>query len=364
MSQTERKPDLPELPHGLNRMLMTSPRLLPYRPSLVRYLTLGVGTALAAAGLIIGGGLGVLPALGLMAASALALNTVATLCDLKLRKSLYANNKEPASASPSPFLEFAITLGRQFITPQTSVIELHQNTKVGCYRIMLLRDGHAVIEMNPNYVEGLHQDLIMSDILRATLGRSRWLGGNLAVSDGVSPSTARFAEMHAFALQHEIQHRQQPSWQDTYGKSLFLTSIVGLTPTALTFLLAAPSLTQIFATALAPVGIHALDLIRRRQNELDADSAAVRQLGSAAAARHLFGNKEKEKRVLTHPSSALRISAAELQESRLTEAERRGARAAFNALYKTTIAEFPELGGQRHPTGSPSSVRQNIPELA
>lgn len=352
MSQTERKPDLPELPRGLNRMMMTSPWLLPYRPSLVRYLTLGVGTALAAAGLIIGGGLGVLPALGLMAGSALTLNTVATLYDWTQRESFSVSSEKPVAAtSPPPFLAFAMTLGRRLIAPETGSIDLRQSTEARSYRIDIRRT-HAIIEMNPDYVKRQYISQIACDAICSVLNLERPFR-----FDGCS--TARFAEIHAFVLQHEIQHYRQPFWQETYGKSLFLTSMAGLA-----LLSADPSLTQIFATALAPVGIHALDLVRRRQNELDADSAAVRQLGSAAAARHLFRNQEKEKQVLTHPSYALRIAAAELQESRLTEAERRGARAAFNALYKTTIAEFPELGGQRHPTGSPSSVRQNIPELA
>lgn len=355
MSQTERKPDLPELPRGLNRMLMTSPRLLPYRPSLVRFLTLGVGTALTAAGLIIGGGLGVLPALGLMAGSALALNTVATLFDWTQRESFSVSSKEPVAAtSTPPFLAFAMALGRRLIAPETGSIDLRQSTETRSYRIDIRRT-HAIIEMNPDYVKQQYTSQIACDAICSVLNLERPFR-----FDGCS--TARFAEIHAFVLQHEIQHYRQPFWQETYGKSLFLTS---LAPTALTLLSAAPSLTQIFATALAPVGIHALDLVRRRQNELDADSAAVRHLGSAAAARHLFqSSANKWKWSPSHPSPALRIASAELQESRLMEAERRSARAAFKALYETTIAEFPELYGQHHPTSSPSSVRQNIPELA
>lgn len=357
MSQTERTSDLPELPCGLNRMVMTSARLLPYRPSLVRFLTLGVGTVLAAAGLVIGGGLGVLPALGFMAGSALGMNMMATLCDLGLKKLFYTGDTKPVAALPSPSLAFAMRLGQRLITAQTnepSPIRLCLSTDINNYRATISRDSHTVIEMNPSYVAGLYE--------------------NLTRYDGVSAGTARFAEIHAFALQHEIQHRQQPSWQDTFGQSIFLASATGLVGTTLTFLAnslspditpaiqAMPSLTQIFACLAAPTGIYALNLIRTRQNEFDADSAAVRNLGSAAAARAFFGAPETGRKLI-HPSPALRIAAAELQESRLTEAERRSARAAFNALYETTIAEFPELGGQRHPTGSPSSVRQNSPEL-
>lgn len=345
MSQTERKPDLPELPRGLNRMMMTSPWLLPYRPSLVRYLTLGVGTALAAAGLIIGGGLGVLPALGLMAASALALNTVATLCDLGQKSFFFGGNREQVATPPNPSCAFALKLGQRLIAAQTNKlgpIELRLGTDFTYYRATAFRNGHTVIEMNPENAVELHE--------------------KLATSDGVSAGTTRFAEIHAFALQHEIQHRQQPSWQYIYDWSLFLaSSCSGL---FWAFGNTVPSLTGIFTCLAAPTGIYALNLIRSRQNELDADSAAVRQLGSADAARTFFEVSKAEIWKRTHPPSALRIAAAELQESRLTEAERRGARAAFNALYKTTIAEFPELGGQRHPTGSPSSVQQNIPELA
>lgn len=345
MSQTERKPDLPELPRGLNRMLMTSPRLLPYRPSLVRYLTLGVGTALAAAGLIIGGGLGVLPALGFMAASALALNTVATLCDLGHKSFFFGGNREQVATPPNPSCAFALKLGQRLIAVQTNKpgpIELRLGTDFTYYRATTFRNGHTVIEINPNDAIELHEKLTMSD--------------------GISAGTARFAEMHAFALYHETQDIQQPPWQYIYGQSLLLaSSCAGL---FLAFGNAVPSLTGIFTCLAAPIGIHALSRSRSQQNELEADSAAVRQLGSAAAARTFFEVSKAEIWRRTHPSSALRIAAAELQESRLTEAERRSARAAFNALYETTIAEFPELYGQRHPTGSPSSVRQNIPELA
>ncbi len=344
MSQTERTSDLPELPRGLNRMLMTSPRLLPYRPSLVRFLTLGVGTALAAAGLIIGGGLGVLPALGLMAASALALNTVATLYDLGQKSFFFGGNREQVATPPSPSCALAMKLGQGLIAAQTDKpgsVELRLGTDFTYYRAATFRNGHTVIEMNPNDAIELHE--------------------KLAMSDGISAGTARFAEIHAFALHHETQHLQQPSWQHIYDQSLFLaSSCAGL---LLAFGNAAPSLTGIFTCLAAPAGIYALNLIRSRQNELDADSAAVRQLGSAAAARTFFEVSKAEIWRRTHPSSALRIAAAELQESRLPEAERRSARAAFKALYESTIAEFPELGGQRHPTGSPSSVRQKSPEL-
>ena len=261
MSQTERKPDLPELPRGLNRMLMTSPRLLPYRPFLVRFLTLGVSTALAAAGLIIGGGLGVLPALGLMAGSALTLNTVATLCDLGQKSFFFGGNREQVTTPPNLSCAFALKLGQRLIAAHTNKpgpIELRPGTGFTYYQATRFRDGHTVIKMNPTDAVALHE--------------------NLTTSDDVSAGAARFAEIHTFALQHEIQHLQQPSWQYIYDQSLFLaSSCSGLFFWA--FGNTAPSLTGIFTCLAAPAGVYALSLIRTRQNELEADSAAVRQLG-------------------------------------------------------------------------------------
>lgn len=340
MSQTATKSDLPKQPRGLNRMVMTSARLLPYRAPLVRYLTLGVGTALTMAGLIIGGGLGVLPALGVMAVSALGINTIATFCNLGLRKSLYNGSRETAFVPSSPLFEFAERLGTKVTASRGNLIELRPDTSIHNYRTTLFHDGHAVIGINPEHITRLYNQF-----------------------KNHPEGASRFAEVHAFALGHEIQHHKQPFWQDVWGQSLFMAgSFTGL---VWTIGPVAPSLTQVFTGLGAVAGVLTLNFIRDRQNELDADAGAVKRLGSADAARHFFKHSSKARWSPRYPSPALRLAAAELQEAQLPVAERQSARAAFDALYHSTITDFPELvSGSRIPARSPSSVSQNIAKLA
>lgn len=325
-------------PRGLNRALMTSPTAMRLRPALVTTLMLATGSACVLTALTPVFGLST--SLLVMLFGQLAAHTAAHLYSFKMGQTQVDPEQQAAItslASNPAVTSFARDMAEHVLAPHLPRQCIHLSEATENYEMVTFTNGGYSLRMNPSALTRLYQEEVEQK--------------------GQNAGTESFAALHSYALMHEIGHTKQSLLPKLAGLGLSLAGWVGLvtsTAASLSNIISPGSTPLIFAhlgtaqalvCAGAAVSVMVTNAIQKRQNELDADLYAVRELGSSHGARIFFERLATRQATYhlalwspNYHSPALRLDNAEQLERQLPAQHKQSAQQAFQRSVRQTLS--------------------------
>ncbi len=342
-------------PRGLNRALMTSSLAVRLRPALVTALTLATGSACILTALT--PIFGLTSALLVITLSQLAVHAAAHFQTLGAQLKPAITPRTTHDKHDPAVIAFALDMAHHLLEPHLPKERILICPQTENYELVTFSDGSHSLKMSPTALTKLYHDEVEEH--------------------GYDIGTQRFAALHAYALMHEMGHKKQALTPKLAGLGLSLAGWAGLVTAA------AASLSNTFAPGIAPLALSHVGVIQsvicagaalcvmttnaiqKRQDELDADLHAVRELGQSRGARCFF-ERLASRQIQHHvslwnpkyPSPALRLASAEQLERQLPENVKEKARASFTDLAERTIRCHNTALRRSHNTSAQNSLAQ------